>query len=289
AGQLHAAEVTPGNPLPALHDVRAEFELDETGQLTTRVIDATVAGGKLLGQADLDAIAPPGLLSFDGEVEAAVLGKLIGGFMADPDSEILGVTALDLDLGLDLSGELDASALRGGLSILSTEVDLPGWDLENAVREGVEAKLASLGALQDLLGDRDDTPSDDSEETADETGEPPLIDQLAATIAFGSMPWEISHLLLAAGDLISEGRGTFDPLQDHLDLAIVAKFSPERSARWLEEYGELEALQDSEGRISLPVLIQGSVVAPDVSVDASQLRKSKRKQLKKKLLERLLR
>ena len=285
-GRMTTAQVALGAPLPALADIEIEFGLDADGRLRVDILESTMGDGQLRGKANLDTISPPGMLTFDGEVKNGVLGKLIGGFIADPDSTIVGNTELETKIGLDLSGEIDASALQGGLSMESTGVDLPGWDFEAAIRESLETKLSSLGGLAALLDDGD-VPAEAADPPPGDDG--PLIDRLAAEISFDSMPWKIERLLLLAGDLESEGQGSFDPIQDHLDLTIIARFSPERSARWVAEQSLLSSLQDADGRIAIPVVVQGSVGAPDVSVDISELKRSRGKRLKKKLLNRLLR
>ncbi len=286
AGALSAARFKIDDTLPVVTDVKTAFELDRAGLLEIRILDGMVGGGPLRGTARIDPIYPPGKLTFDGGLQDAVLGQLLGGLVADAAKEVRGPTGMHAAMGVDLSSEvLDARALSGRLELESRDVSLPGWDLEGAIRSKIEKKLGSLDGLAELLGRRSTEDSGDSSEQ--------LLDVMAANIDFDSWPWKLEKLELSSGGLTATGSGTFDPLLGLVDIELVSLLDKRRTADLVEKYSELKLLVDRHGRLSFPAHISGPLLGPSIKADLGEIAvsnviddKHKLKSLVKGLLNR---
>ena len=272
-GALAAAGFKPGDLLPAVRDVEATFELDRAGRLEVLVEKGNVGGGPLTGVASIDPIHPPGTLRFEGGIRDAVLGSLLSG-MIEQGERVSGPTGLSADVGLDLGGPtLDARALTGRIDLDAREISIPGWDLEGAIRSKIDEKLASLGGAAGLLEGElakrlgnDSAGSGAANAAAGEVVEQ-LLDSVQASIDFDRWPWGLENLSLAAGGLTSTGGGSFDPVAGLVDLSVTSLLSRQRTARLVEEHSTLRALVDEQGRLSLPLHIEGPLLSPSVGVE----------------------
>ncbi len=267
SGNFSAAEVRPGELLPAAKDVQATFALDRTGRLELEVTNSTIAGGPARGSAVIEQVYPPGTLRFSGGLQDAVFGELMGGIVAEA-KPVTGPTGFDASLGVDLAREaLDARALSGKLDFNARSLAMPGWDLDSAVRSKLEKSGGSgaAGLVSGLLG-KDTAKSEMSaEEVVDTVGQ--LIDSLEGTINFDRWPWGLENIRLGVGDVSSTGNGTFDPEQGTVAFTLTSQLSAEESARLTARYDLLKVLRDGSGRLTLPVTVGGSMMAPSFKID----------------------
>ncbi|MCH7779668.1 MAG: AsmA family protein [Acidobacteria bacterium] len=266
SGSFSAAEVRPGDLLPAAKDVQATFVLDRAGRLEVQIVSGTIAGGPANGRAVIEPIYPPGTLQFSGGLRDAVFGQLLGG-LVDEAKPVTGPTGFDAALGVDLSREvLDARSLSGKVEFSARSLSMPGWNLDQAVRGKLEqtAGSGSAGLLRGLLGKdgKSDTSAGDVVETVER-----LIDSLEGTINFDRWPWGLEDVRLAVGDVSSTGSGSFDPEQGTVAFSLTAQLTREASDALVARYGLLKVLRDRSGRLTLPVRIEGSLMAPSIKVD----------------------
>jgi hypothetical protein len=257
AGTLSAARFLPSEILPPIEDVAAEFGLTPSGALTVTVLEGRIGGGPVQGTARLVPIYPPGKLTFDGGLQEAVLGQLLAGFIGPGAEQITGMTQLDASVGLDLSNEaLDARALSGQLELDSSRVSLPGWDLEGALHRQLSEKLGSLAALAGL-----------QEGGEQNTGEDELLDDVKAKLDFDQWPWRVQRLALSANKVSADGQGTFDPIAGVVQFEFEARLTREETNALVAKNGELRYLVDDQGRLAVPMRIEGPLMAPTISAD----------------------
>jgi len=270
SGSLSAAEVRAGDLLPSAKDVRATFALNREGRIDIVVTNGTIAGGPVSGNATIDSIDPPGRLTFTGGLKDAVFGQLLGGMVTEA-KPVQGPTGFDASLGVDLTREvLDARSLSGRIDFGARELSMPGWDLDNAIRGKLEenASAGAAGLLKGLL-DKDDGKTGVAAEEVIETVER-LIDSLEGTVDMDRWPWGLENIRLGVGDVASEGTGWFNPEDGSIDFTLTSRLSAEETSELIAKHDVLKALRDSSGRISLPVTVQGSLVAPSIKIDLSQ-------------------
>lgn len=268
-GTLSAAKYSPSEILPPIEGVQATFELDRTGELVVRVNEANVGGGPATGVARLSSIDPPGTLSFEGGLEDAVFGALLYGFLGESARTLTGPTGLNAALALDLGRpEIDARALSGRVDLSSQTVSLPGWDLEGAIRNKINEELKGLD-VQSLIENK---LSGGSKKSTDE-GVPALnqvLDNLEASVDFDSWPWKLEKLALQADQLSANGSGTFDPVTGAVDLRFTARLDREKTAELVRQTDQLKYLVGSDGRLTLPLEIQGAMLSPSIGVDLGE-------------------
>jgi hypothetical protein len=225
--------------------------------LTVNVVEGRIGGGPVRGTARLVPIYPPGKLTFDGGLQEAVLGQLIAGFIGPGSERITGMTQLDANLGLDLSNEaLDARALSGRLELNSSEVSLPGWDLEGALHRQLSEKLGSLAALTGSHNGGEQKPGDEQQ-----------LDGVEAKLDFDQWPWKVERLALSAGKVSAAGHGTFDPIEGVVRFEFDARLTRAETEALVAKNGELRYLVDDEGRLVVPMRIEGPLMAPKISAD----------------------
>jgi hypothetical protein len=267
SGKFSAAEVRPGELLPAAKDVQATFALDRAGRLEVQVVNGTIAGGPARGSAVIDQVYPPGTLRFSGGLQNAVFGQLLGGLVREAEP-VTGPTGFDAALGVDLARDvLDARALSGKVDFNARSLAMPGWDLERAVRGKLEKSAGSgaAGLIDGLLG-RDSAKSDLSAGDVVDSVEK-LIDSVQGTINFDRWPWGLEDVQLAVGEVSSTGNGSFDPEQGTVAFTLTSRLSRKESAALVARYDLLKVLRDSSGRLTLPVRVGGSLMAPSIKVD----------------------
>ena len=273
SGSFSAAEVRPGDLLPAAEDVRATFVLDRAGRLEVRVVNGVIAGGPANGSAVIDQVYPPGTLRFSGSLQDAVFGQLLGGLVREA-KPVTGPTGFDAALGVDLAREvLDARSLSGKVDFNAHSLSMPGWDLDRAVRGKLEksARSGAAGLIDGLLG-KESGKSDVSADEVIDTVEK-LIDSLEGTINFDRWPWGLENVRLAVGAVSSTGDGSFDPEQGTVAFTLTSQLNREESAALLAKYDLLKVLRDRSGRLTLPVRIEGSLMAPSIKVDIDDVLK----------------
>jgi len=284
-GGLSAGGFKIDDLLPPARDVRTEFALDREGVLEVRILEGRVGGGPLRGTLRIDPIDPPGLLTFDGELQDAVLGQLLGGLIADAEETISGPTGLDAALGIDLGREtIDARAIAGRLQLSSRQVSLPGWDLEGAIQRRLEEQLGALGQLASLLDGKDRSKPSAAAERLEE-----VFESVEASIDFDSWPWKLERLSLAGGHLTANGSGSFDPERGQVDVEVSARLDKARTRELVERHSELKVLVDREGRLTLPIEIRGALAAPSVKVDLGRVARGQLGEEPEETLKGLLR
>ena len=268
-GDLSAAGFRPSEILPPIEDVQATFELDRTGQLVVRVNEANVGGGPATGIARLSSIDPPGSLSFEGGLQDAVFGALLQGFLGESVRTLTGPTGLDAALALDLGGEvIDARSLSGRVDLRSQSVSMPGWDIEGAIRNQIDAKLKEMN-LQSLIESRLSGGSKGSSEGTVPALEQ-LLDNLEASVDFDSWPWKLEKLALRADQLSADGTGTFDPVTGAVDLQFTARLDRQRTQEMVSQTEQLKYLVGKDGRLTLPLELKGAMLSPSISVDLNK-------------------
>jgi hypothetical protein len=267
AGVLTAAAFKIDPMLPPARDVRTEFTLDRSGLLEVRILDGRVGGGPLTGVARVNPVYPPGTLTFDGGLQDAVLGQLLGGLVADAPDKISGPTGLTAKMGIDLGREqIDARAITGTLELDARQVSVPGWDIEGAIRRRLEEKLGDVEKLAALLGGKNRAQPTATPEAGSD-GLEELFDSVAARIDFDRWPWGLENLSLDTGHLAARGDGTFDPGTGAVEVAVSARLDEKRTAELVRRYSQLKVLVDKKGRLTLPVEIGGTLTAPSVKAD----------------------
>ena len=267
AGELSAARFVVSELLPPAENVRAAFALGRDGAFEARILEGTIAGGPATGVARLSSIDPPGKLTFDGALEDAAFGALLGG-LVDRTETITGPTGLAARLGLDLARPtVDARALSGRLDLDSRDVRFPGLDLERAVLGKIEERLGALGAVAALVGQSmgREGPAAAADEAGGDARE--LLKTLTASVNFDRWPWGLERLGFEANDLAASGAGTLDPESGAVNLELIARLSPQKTTRLVSRYQHLRTLVDRDGRLALPVKVRGALLSPSVEVD----------------------
>lgn len=268
-GTLSAALFNLAETLPPVRDVRAAFDLDRAGALVIRVLEGNVAGGPLTGTARIDPIYPPGELVFDGGIQEAALGSLLGGMVAQADGRVSGPTGITAKMGLDLSRpEIDARALTGRLDLSSRDVSMPGWDLDGAIYSKIEEKLGSLSGIGAVLDEKLRARREREAGAPDDANlVEQLLDGMQASVNFDSWPWKLEQMAIAAEGFGSSGSGTFDPVAGTVDLGFTSRFNKTRTAELTARYSQLGVLVDDQGRLTLPLRIEGALLSPSIKVD----------------------
>jgi len=268
-GSLSAAEFRASEFLPPTKDVQATFELDRKGELVVRLTDANIGGGPARGIARLSSIDPPGSLSFEGGLQDAMFGALLQGFLGESARTLTGPTGLDAALALDLGREeIDARALSGRIDLSSQNVSLPGWDLEGAIRNKINDELKELN-LQSLI---ENQLSGGRKESSSESvpALEQVLDNLQVSVDFDRWPWQLEKLALRADQLTADGSGTFDPVTGAVDLRFTARLDRERTQELVSQTEQLKYLVGSDGRLTLPLEINGAMLSPSIGVDLGQ-------------------
>jgi hypothetical protein len=199
-GELSAARFVVADILPAATNVRAAFRLTRQGELSLRILDGSVGNGPLEGTVHIDSIDPLGTLIFEGELNGTSLGMLLGGFVAEAPERLTGPAVVSGEIAVDLGAPtLDASSIGGKLALDADEVNLVGWDLENAFRETLREKLGKLAGVAALV-DSDAREALRSDALAGEDPVRRLLDRVAADISFDTLPWEHAPLRSLVND-----------------------------------------------------------------------------------------
>jgi len=261
-GGLNAAELRLSEELPVVRDLRARFILNRAGVLEVRVREGTLGGGKLTGTVRLDSLDPPGKLTLEGEIEQAVLGQLLAGMVDGAAGRIGGPTSIEARMALVIGEPFDARSLGGRLKLSARQVNIPGWELNNAIERTLESKLGSAaGLVASLLG------SEPDEKPSERSAVEELFQSMTATVDFDAWPWKLDNVSLSAGDVTAVGAGTFDPLAGRVDFKLTSSLDQARTAEMVRKTKELRLLVDKQGRLTLPLHVEGRLMAPSIDVD----------------------
>jgi hypothetical protein len=163
---------------------------------------------------------------------------------------------------------IDARALSGRLDLRSTDVSLPGWDLEGAIRRKVDEKLKEMN-LQSLV----EKHLSGGGKPSSEQGVPGLeqvMDDLEVSVDFDSWPWRLEKLALQADHLSAAGKGTFNPDTGAVDLKFTARLDRQRTQELVSKTEQLKYLVGGDGRLTLPLEIKGAMLSPSIGVDLGQ-------------------
>lgn len=259
-GEISAARFGLGPSLPPAQDVRARLQLQPDGQLSLDVIEGQLGGGELRGTVRV-ATGQTAEVRFDGTLEQAGLSSLLAGWVPHARERVSGAADLSGRVGLDLNrSERDAEALSGRLILETQAIELPGWDIEQALRKELDERLGGLAQL--FEGGRRSAP-----DPAPESARSHSIDRLRAELDMNQSPWALEGLELVVGGVTATGRGRLDLGAGTADVDFIARCTPELTARLVERRGELRRLVDPEGRLSVPLRLVGPVVGPSLRID----------------------
>jgi hypothetical protein len=265
-GEITAAAFRAGDMLPPARNIRAAYALDRSGALEIRIVEGRVAEGPLSGKLTTPSIDPLAPLRFEGSVSNAALGQLLAGFVERAAERVRGPADVRSSLSVDLSDETFTPAdIHGKLALDVREASLPGWDLEAEVQNAVRKKLGSLAEIAALLDDRlaeEPAPSEPAGEK--------LLDSLRAQLDFDASPWRLEELELVSGGLRASGRGSFDAAAGRVALELVATLDEAATKKLVGRVEELVALTE-DGRLRLPLRVEGDVLGPAISVDAGNI------------------
>ncbi|UCF68057.1 MAG: AsmA family protein [Acidobacteriota bacterium] len=285
SGRIGAAAVQLAEALPPVENARADFRLHPSGALTVGIDRGTIGGGPVSGTAKLDRVYPPGTLRFEGNIAGADVGQLVSGLAPQTKGKLRGPADIGTALAVDLSRPtLGPEALSGRLEFSAAKLRIPGFDLEGSLQTAISEKLGGLGQLaQQALGDKLPTRA-----AADAEKGERLLDQLSAQISLEQLPWKLAPFALTVGQRTAAGKGSFDPRDAAVDLAVEARLAPGASAELVSQRGELRSLLDEQGRLRLPVRITGAMTAPTIDVELrGVLREKLTDQLRDELVEKL--
>ena len=251
-----------------LSDVRASIAL-RSAVLSMSKFQAKLYGGRLGGSCSLDlSRATPGY-NLDAALDSVDVNALAGAY--DPGLKNLLRGSLGGRMSLEAAGaDLDAivGSARGTADVEIAKGAITSFSV-----------LKQIASLVEMAGGKgigqDETP----------------FESLGGHFAIGSRRAQTSDLVLDSADLDISGTGSVG-LDAALDLALAATFSQEASKGMLDKTAQLRSLADSQGRIVLHLLAQGSLAQPRIGLDtraqAKQMQRQAKDQVKEKLRGRLL-
>jgi hypothetical protein len=98
-----------------------------------------------------------------------------------------------------------------------------------------------------------------------------MLDLVEASVDFNSWPWDLEKLALTADGLTATGAGTFDPEQGNVAIELVSRLDERKTTELVEKYSQLKVLVDHQGRLSLPMRVSGSLLAPSIKADLGKV------------------
>jgi len=244
-GTLRAAESRIAGLSLANLVARAELR---RGALRLTEASFDVAGGRHRGEISARVA--------DADVPFAVRSRLEGVRVEDLATAIApahgatlqGRGALDADLeGRAAGGKPDRRSLAGTVRL-----------------EILDGRLASIGVLRQVarilekaggkgIG-RDDTP----------------FRSMAASFRVADGTARTNDLAMRSDDLDLDGKGSVG-LDGLLDLDLLVSFSPPVSAAMAERNSRLRFRVGTDGRLSVPLRVVGTLVAPEVRIDVDRV------------------
>ncbi|MCG6963479.1 MAG: AsmA family protein [Acidobacteria bacterium] len=267
SGRLTAARIRLAPDLPPLENVSTVFRLRSNAVLEADPIAATLAGGALHLQAKVAPAAPPGALSLQGTLKGARLAALLAGFGKTHD-KLSGDIDATAELEVDLSRTtLDATTLGGRVEVTANQLELPGWDLVQALDKQLASSSSLLKGLAQIALERAaGAPKPAGEQVAGAGA----FERAAATIDLEHIPWRLTRLSLISPELSAAGAGTYDPVSGAVNVDLSAKLGPGVSKRLLAKVPPLRDLRDADGRVVLPLRISGAAASPSITFDLEQ-------------------
>jgi AsmA-like protein len=250
-----------------MEDVGAKATLDR-GALRLDDTRLSMFGGHARGTITSHPFEPARPFSLDQKAQGVAIGKMIDALAPAQKGTLEGTAALDL-----------AITGRGGETPLLPTIDGSG---ALAVTNG---KIASIGMIKQVMKlleaagakgiAKDDTP----------------FERLTAHFDVAKGTARTSDLQFRSADLDFDGTGTVG-LGGALHLDLLGSFSSSVSAQLVAKTPALKIRQGSDGRLSVPLQVRGTMTAPQVGLDLDKvihegLKKEIQKEGKKKLLEKL--
>jgi uncharacterized protein involved in outer membrane biogenesis len=251
-------------------DLKTHVTLDH-GLAKLDAITFALYGGKARGSLTVRPFEPKIPFTLDQSAEGIAIGRLIAALAPKQKGTVEGKAALSVRLG----GDAGAAALlptvngAGRLAI-------------------VEGKIASFGVIKQVLKTLEVAGAKGM--AKDETP----FDRLSATFEVVSGTAGTKDLQFRSADLDGDGAGTVG-VGGALKLDVLASFSKTVSAELVAKTHALSIRQGSDGRLSVPLQIRGTVLAPLIQLDLNrvinegvlkELKKEGTKSLLKKLLGR---
>jgi uncharacterized protein involved in outer membrane biogenesis len=249
---------TVGAPQVLLDTLRiGAFQAPVTLEDQTLVFAPTtfnVYGGSHRGTLSLD-LSQPARWSIDSKAGGVDIGDFLRA-LTGADQRLHGTASVSANLRGRV-GEPLGSAMNGRAAVTVAGGRIRDFPLLAAVNRA--ARLAE----------------GDSQETR--------FERLSATLAIAGGRAATNDLRLDAQEIRVEAAGTIG-FDRTLDLAGLAVFSPERSARAIRSVRELSGLRNEEGEMELPIRITGSLDNPSFGIDlAAAARKSLEDELRRRL------
>jgi uncharacterized protein involved in outer membrane biogenesis len=251
-------------------DFKTQVSLDH-GLAKLDGITFVLYGGKARGSLSVRPFEARIPFSLDQAAEGVAIGPLIAALAPAQKGTVEGKAALTVRLSGD----------AGGAALLPT-VNGAG---QVAI---VEGKIASFGAIKQVLKALEIAGAKGM--AKDETP----FDRLGAHFEIASGTASTKDLQFRSADLDGDGAGTVG-VGGALKLDVLASFSKTVSDELVAKTRALSIRQGTDGRLSVPLQIRGTIKAPLVQLDLNrvinegvlkELKKEGTKSLLKKLLGR---
>lgn len=248
-------------------DVSANLKI-ERGAVKLEGTRVSMFGGTARGSITSRPFERSRPFSLDQKVGGVAIAKMIAALAPAEKGTLEGTAAMDLSL----TG-------RGGAPALLGTLDGSG---SLAVTQG---KIASFGMIKQVLRlleaagakgiAKDETP----------------FDSLTAHFTVTRGVARTEDLSFRSTDLDFDGKGTVG-LGGALHLDVVGAFSKAVSEQLVAKTPQLAIRQGADGRLTVPLLVRGTMTSPEVQLDVNKvlhegLKQRIEKEGKKKLLEKL--
>lgn len=242
-----------------LQSMVAELRFDD-GSLVFEEAAFDLYGGKHAGSFGIEIYDPDLPFKLADRLEGVDLDALLTAFSPDLGGTVYGKANLSMDLGGRAGDPSPDGTVAGDASLLVDDGRLSGVGLLGLISE----KIAGAGGK--AAGDRVDTP----------------FERLSADFKVENREMETSNLQFRSPDLNLDGKGRVT-FEGGLDLDLVASFSPEVSASLVAKVPKLDFRVGNDGRLSIPLRLDGNIAGPGVSIDLEKILKQG---LKEKLRDR---
>ena len=265
SGKVHAQRVKVSGM--ELTDGNANVTI-EKGSVRVSDTSITAFGGSARGGAQLALFEPERPFTLTQRAQGVSLGQLVASLAPAQKGTVDGTAALDVNV----KG-------RAGAPVLLRTIDGNGY-LE--VRDG---KLKSVGVIPQVMRlleaagakgvAKDETP----------------FDRLSAHFDVVKGVARTNDLQFRSADLDLDGGGTIAE-KGKLNLDVTASFSKAVTDQLVAKTGALSVRVGPDGRLTIPLQVDGTLSAPAVHLDVDKvinegLKKKIVKEGKKKLLEKL--
>ncbi len=254
-------------------------------RLEIRSLRAEFAGGTLQGSGTVEQFSTTRLITFDVSADSLQLDALVPR-RAPEDPHLAGILSVSCK-GTARGG--DPAMLMQSASGSGT-VSLAHWKVVNLniLREVFE-RLSMLPGLVERLQSR--LPASYAEKLqANDTVFEPL--DLPVTIDHGTVRAADVRLTADSFELQGVGQVRFNVPKGALVVPSTLRIDPELSAALVRSVQELQSLADANGRLEIPLMIQGTLpqisVLPDLQYVASRVLVTKAQALLGNFLQRAL-